>query len=254
MRDSLIFGIIPLPTLRYNLLRLLVCLLFPSILICRPGKGSGNGTRLHFGPAYGFYRLNKNHAVDPVQRMSLVAGFRREFRVDRSYRSYLSFGFDYFLHGVNFRSYYFQPDSLRIYDKTYPYKYSLFVQELCLPVQFKYLFQREDNSLFSPYATAGYQFRMLLPGKLKVTRDGELITNESPDMKFRHHLLGERINAAVTAGLGWQRSSFNKKGGSFFVELNFRYGFSQYYIDADYTPSSLYINSTHLQLLIGLKF
>lgn len=219
-----------------------------------PGKHYGNGIRLSIGPCIGFYTINKNHATSPQQRLSAIIGFRKEFKVGRDYRTFFLVGVDYFLHGLNFKSYYFKPDSLKLYDKSFKYDYTLLINELNLPVQFKYLLKRADNSLFSPYVSIGYHLRFLLPSSLKVTQDGQLIKSDNPDLKFKTPFLYNKINSFVSASVGFQKNSLSNSKGSFFVELNFRYGFSPYYFETDYSPTSLYINSTHLSLQLGLKF
>ncbi|MCE3227555.1 MAG: hypothetical protein K0S32_2106, partial [Bacteroidetes bacterium] len=45
-----------------------------------------------------------------------------------------------------------------------------------------------------------------------------------------------------------------KSRGSFFMELNARYGFSPYFFQEDYTASSMFMNSVHLSLFMGFKF
>jgi hypothetical protein len=237
-----------------HILLVLLILLCGQDLFSQRNKRSGSGTRILFGPVIGFYAVNQHHAVDPTQKPSIIIGFRREQRVDREYKSYLLFGIDYFMHGLNFRSYFFAPDTLKLYDKSFGYSYSLTIHELNLPIQYKYLFNREDNSLFSPYVIAGYHLRYLLTSNLRVTQNGNSVKNDSPEMKFRTSLFHEHINAFVSAGIGWQKNNLTASKGSFFVELNYRYGFSQYYFEADYAASSLYLNSTHLSLQLGLKF
>jgi hypothetical protein len=225
-----------------------------SLSKANPPKHGGSGNQLHFGPVIGFYTINPKHAKNPVAKMSAFAGFNREVRLDRSYRGFFSFGIDYFFHGVNFRSYYFKPDSVQLYDKSFGYNYSLLIHELNLPLQLKYLFKRADNSLFSPYVVMAYHLRYLLPAHLRVTQNGSEVTTDAPELKFKTPFLNEKINSFVSAGVGWQKNSISTSGGSFFVELNFRYGFSPYYFKTDYSPSSLYINSMHLSLELGFKF
>lgn len=217
-------------------------------------KKSGNGNRIGFGPVIGFYSINRNHAVNARQKMSALIGFKREQRIGREYKTYFLFGIDYFFHGLNFRSYYFNPDTLKLYDKSFPYTYSLFIHELNLPIQFKYLFKREDNSLFSPYIAAGYHLRYLLPCNLKILENGTEITNDDPELKFKNAILNDRLNSFVSIAVGWQKNSLTSSRGSFFAELNFRYGLSAYYFETDYSATSLYINSTHLNLQLGFKF
>lgn len=217
-------------------------------------KRSGNGNRIYFGPVVSLYSINKNHAVNPVQKISGVVGFKREQRLGRDYRTFFLVGCEYFFHGVNFRSYYFPPDTVQLYDKSFGYTYTLFIHELNLPLQVKYLFKREDNSLFSGYVVAGYHLRYLMPGTLKVKQNGSKVMDDNPDLKFKNALLYNKINSFVSLGIGWQKNSLSSSRGSFFVELNCRYGFSPYYFESTYAPSSLYINAVHISLQLGSKF
>jgi hypothetical protein len=217
-------------------------------------KRSGNGNRIYIGPTLNFYTLNKNHAINPSQKASALFGFKREQNLGRDYKTFLLIGIDYFFHGLNFRSYYFEPAALKLYDRSFAYNYSLFIHELNLPVQVKYLFKRGDNSLFSSYILAGYHLRYLLPGTVKITQNGTKIKDDVPDLKFKNALLNDKCNAFVSLGFGWQKNSLSSSKGSFFAELNCKYGFSGYSFTADYAASSLYINGVHLSLQLGTKF
>jgi hypothetical protein len=123
-----------------------------------------------------------------------------------------------------------------------------------VPIHFKYLFNRADNNLFSPYAIIGYNIRCLLLANLNITQDGNRIKNENIDLKFKNPLLWNKLNASMRAGFGWQKNSVTNSKGNFFVELNFIYGFSPYYFQTDYSASSLFMNSKHVSLHLGLKF
>jgi hypothetical protein len=227
---------------------------FSSPFTSSPGKKSGNSTRINFGPVIGFYSFATKHATNPVRKMSVVFGFKREQRVDRSYKVFFLFGFDYFLHGLNFKSYYFKPDTIKLYDKSFDYAYSLFIHEMNFPLQVKYLFKSSDNSLFSPYVAISYHLRYLAFANLSVTQSGSVVRKDSPELKFRSPFITDRINSFVSLSLGWQKNGFRSSAGRFFAEVNFRYGFSPFYFETDYSATSLYINSAHLGLLLGLKF
>lgn len=241
--------------IRHSTVIFVLLLLSPFLLLSQSSKKkAGNGTRVYFGPVIGFYQINTHHAASPSQKMSVTAGFKREQHVGRDYKTFFLFGIEYFFHGLNFKSYYFDPDTFKIYDKSFAYNYSLFVHEINLPLQVKYLFKREDNSLFSPYVIAGYHLRYLFPGVLKISRDGNEVRTDSPELKFKTPLLVNQMNAFVSLGIGWQKNSLSASKGSFFVELNYRYGFSPFYFETDYSASSLYISGSHLNLQLGLKF
>ncbi|MBL7901065.1 MAG: hypothetical protein JNK73_03645 [Bacteroidia bacterium] len=219
-----------------------------------PNTHFGSRVRLHLGPALGFYTINPNHAAEPKQKFNFLIGLNKEFSLSRDYKSFLLVGVDYFFHGLGFKSYYFPPDTLQLYDKNFEYDYSLQVNELQLPVQFKYLFKPEHNSLFSPYLCVGYHLRYLMPSKLKVSYYGNVKKEEEAELKFKTPLFDDQLNAAVSLSLGWQKNSLASSKGSFYVEANLRYNFSPYYFEKEYAASSLYINSTHLIFQLGIRF
>lgn len=217
-------------------------------------KKSGNGTRLQIGPVVSLYTINTKHAINPQQKMSALFGFKREQRLDREYRSFLLIGIDYSLQGINFDSYYFSPDTLQLYDKSFAFQYSLYMHELSLPIQFKYLMKRADNSLFSSYVIAGYHLKYLLPANLKVSQYGNEILTDQVEMKYRTVFPVEQLSSALSVGFGWQKNSINSSKGNFFAELSVRFNFTSFYFETPYSASSLYMNATQLFFLIGLKF
>jgi hypothetical protein len=231
-------------------------LLFSVVLLhgfARDG-GKGNGGLFYFGPAVGFYTINLKHATQPFPRASLLAGYKREIRMDRDYRSFLNIGIEYFFHGLNFKSYYFRPDTIKLYDKSFRYNYGLYVHELVFPLQYKLLLTRADNSRFSPYLIFGYHLRVLLSAELTVTESGNTVKRDSPKLLFRTPFIGEQVNSYVSIGAGFQKNNLSSVGGAFFTEINLRYGFSEWTLIKNYAPASLWIGNTHLFLIIGAKF
>lgn len=210
---------------------------------------------MSLSPTLSFYSINTNHSRNPFPHLALDFGFKKEFRVGNEYKTSVLVGVDYFFQGLSFQSYYFKPDSIKIYDKSFGYTYSLFIHEIDLPVQFKYLFKREDNSLFSPYIALAYHLRYLLPGTLTVSENGQVVKRDALNLSFKNPLISHKLNAFVSLSAGWQMSNLhNSSKGSFFVEVNLKYGFSQYSFQTDYSASSLYINAVHLGLVLGVKF
>jgi hypothetical protein len=217
-------------------------------------KNPGKSVRLSFAPIVSFYSINLNHAKNPVQRMSGVFSFKKERRFGRDYKTFFLYGVEYFFHGISFQSYYFKADSLKLYDKNFAYKYSLFMHEIDIPLQVKYSFNRENNRLFSGYAVIGYHLRYLLPGTLKVTQNGNLIKADGLDLKFKTPFIDKKINSFLCVGLGWQKNNTASSKSGFFMELNYRYGFSLYYFESSYSATSLFMNGSHLSLQLGIKF
>ncbi len=239
--------------LRY--LILFICVSLKSFCIHFPPAGTNaRGYRFIFGPSIGFYSINKNHAQLSSPKMSALIGFRKEVRCDRQFRTFFLFGVDYFFHGLNFKSYYFKKDSLKLYDKDFAYDYSVIIQEINVPMHVKYSFNRENNSLFSPYVMIGYHLRFLLPAQINVSQNGNSIKKSTEDLDFKNSLFGKKVNCFLSASIGWQKNAINHSKVGFVLEANYRYGFSQYSFQTDYSASSLYINGSHLSFLLGLNF
>jgi len=243
----------------FKSITLLIAILFASYMTAgvRPPKKDekrGKGVRLGFGPMLGFYSVNKNHSKAVVPKTGVIVSFRKETRFGRDYKTFFLWGVDYMFHGLTFQSYYFATDSLKLYDKKFTYKYALYVQEINVPFQVKYALRRENNSLFSPFFMIGYHLRCMLPGNLKVTQNGKEIIKDNPQIKFKNFIGTEQLNAFLSASFGFQKNSTGSKKGGFFVELNYRYGFSPFYFSTNYAANSLFINSSHVMLLMGIKF
>jgi hypothetical protein len=210
--------------------------------------------RFGFGPSIGFYSVNLNHSSGARPRASLQVNLKRQFRMDREHKNFLLIGLDYMFHGITFNSYYFQNDSLQLYDKNFAFRYSLFMQEASIPIEYKYSFKPENNSLYSAYFMFGYRLRYLFPLSVNVTENGNSVSVNSEALYFVNPFIFKKMNSAIHTAFGFQRNGVGGSDFNFFIELNYRYNFSPYYFKTDYSASSLIFNSQHLSLQLGLKF
>lgn len=217
-------------------------------------KSKENYTRLGIAPVIGFYSLNTKHAISPKARMSFSAFMKREWSMDRSNKLFFSVGAEYFLHGINYRSYYFSQDTLQLYDQSFEYSYRLYVHELNAPIQVKLAFNSTTNSLFTPYVSFGYHLRYLAVANLEVEKDGEFVQSDRVDLKFRNPFLSKKVNSFLSLSLGFQSNRTRSSSVTFFAEASFRYGFSPYSFKQNYSASAVYINSQHLSFNIGIGF
>lgn len=212
-------------------------------------------TRLSISPVLGFYSLNKNHAKGGKQKMSFSASFKAEIRLTKHYRDFLLVGVEYMYHGVNFNSYFFYSDSLRLYTPNrMHYTYNLTMHEIDFPILVKHSFEKESNSIFSKYIFAGYNFRWLASNQLTVDDAGaEVYTNSQEKVTFKSPTFNPKNSAFMTIGAGFQRNAPNKNK-AVFAEVQFKYGLSPIYIQNNYTPSSLYVNGHFVYITVGIKF
>lgn len=220
----------------------------------REKGGRERYTRFGIAPVVGFYSLYTKHAVSAKARMSFSTFLKREQSVDRSNRLFFSYGFEYFIHGLTYRSYYFDQDTLQLYDESFLYSYRLNVHELNFPLQAKLTFNSTSNSLFSPYVCVGYHLRYLAVANLDIEQDGNFINGDRVDLKFRTPFLSKKINSFVGLSLGFQSNRTRSNSLTFFAEIQYKYGFSQYSFKQNYSASAVYINSQHLSFNIGVAF
>ncbi|MDF2447673.1 MAG: hypothetical protein K0R26_177 [Bacteroidota bacterium] len=210
-------------------------------------------TRIGFSPVLNFYKTNKNHATKARPKMSFNVSLKEEIRLDRHNRSFLLIGAEYFHHGLSFNSYFFFKDSLQLYTADrLKYKYSLTLQELNFPLQIKHSFQKETNAIFSSYVFAGYCYRLILAGQLKVEDNGSGLTNINKMFKFKNPAFSASGNSFLCAGAGIQKNT-PLRHNAVYAELQFRYGLSPFYFQEPFSASGMYINSHCLLLTVGFK-
>ncbi len=233
---------------------LCIILLSTALVVGQSNSSRDAYTRFGIAPVVGSYKLTSHHAVNAKARMSFSAFIKREKSVDRSNRAFLSAGFEYLLHGVSYRSYYFDQDTLQIYDGKMGYIYRLNIGELNVPLQAKLTFKSTTNSLVTPYISVGYHLRYIMNTNLKVDQDGVQIKDEFVHLKFKNPLVQERFNSFVGFNFGVQNHRTRSNSVTIFLELSYRYGFSPYYFQTKYSASSVYLNSQHIALNLGIGF
>lgn len=185
--------------------------------------------------------------------MSGVFSIRHEIKLDRNNKLFFLYGAEYLVHGMNFKSYYFKPDSLPLYTGKFNYSYGLYMHEAHIPLQLRLSFKNEKNAVVSPYALIGYQLRYITFTQVQVSQNGNVFVKETADMQFKNKLITSKLNSGITLTFGLQRNPLNS-GVNPFVEVNWRYGFSPYSFQKSYAPNSLYMNNSFLGLNLGLRF
>lgn len=216
-------------------------------------KGPIVKTRISVSPVIGLYKPNKNHTSSPKQKMAYCISVKEEIRLTKSHKGFFMVGVDYMYHGVNFNSYYFSEDSLHFYNKKMDATYDLIVHEVSVPIQFKYSFQKEYNTILSSYVFGGYAFRYLAANNLQVDYNGAEMKNGNTDLSFKISPIKKNMNSFLNAGIGIQKNFQKTRKNAVFAELQFKYSLSPFFINESFAPSSLYISNHFLLLTVGIK-
>ncbi len=210
-------------------------------------------TRIGFSPVVGLYKANKSHTSSTKPKMSFNISLKEEIRLDRHNLNFLMVGAEYMLHGVSFNSYYFYSDSLQLYTpERMRYKYNLTIHELDFPIQLKHSFQKETNTIFSSYIFAGYCYRWIFEGHLKVDEDGNELVNKYEAYKFKSPAFNPVNSSFFNFGAGFQKNT-PLRHNAVYAELQLRFGLSPFYFNESFAPSSMYTSSHFILLTVGVK-
>lgn len=209
-------------------------------------------TRIGISPVIGLYSVNKNHASGARQKMAFNVSVKEEIRLNRHNTTFLLIGAEYMMHGLNYNSYYFYEDSLKLYNGRMNARYGIVIHEADFPVQLKYSFSKETNSIVSGYMFAGYCYRWVVASNMKVAQDGNEMINKPANLKFKLPAFNPYCSSFLNAGFGVQRNT-HLTHNAVFAELQFRYSLSPLYINESFAPSSMYMNGHFIMLTVGFK-
>ncbi len=232
---------------------LYVCLVLLSIpVLSQEKKERRHYLRIAGGPVLSFYQNNKYHTNDSKPRYAVYGAIFDECRLSKDFA--VMTGLEYAYHGLTFNSYYLAPGYQYLYNGNYDYNYRLILQEARLNLLAKQVIGIETRNIVTGYTACGIVMRYLLKSDLLVTsnKSGEELFSGKPDISFEHDLFRKNMAMAVKFVAGAQRNFF-KSHRAFFFETCFTFSLSRFYLKESFTPSSLYINGSFLQLGLGVK-
>lgn len=209
-------------------------------------------TRIGISPVIGLYQSNLNHSFGARQKMALSLSLKEEIRLDHQNRCFLMCGAEYLWHGVNFKSYYFYVDSIKLYHGAMSAVYDLTIHEVNVPLQLKYSLKKETNSIFSSYVVAGYCYRYIVASQLRVANNGNPVIHQSEKLTFKIPALNSASSSFLTIGGGVQKN-IHSNHRAIFAELQCRYALSPFYFNESFAPTSMYISSHFMYLTVGFK-
>lgn len=209
-------------------------------------------TRISVSPVISIYKPNKHHTSNTSQKKAFCFSIKEEIRLTPENKDFLFVGIEYMLHGLNFNSYYFYDDSLKLYNTNMNYNYKLILHEVDFPIQLKHSFQKETNAIFTSYVYAGYCYRWMIKNNLIVENNGTELINKSENIIFKSPAFNPINSSFLSVGIGFQKN-MPLHYRAIFAELQFKYGLSPFYFHENFTPNNLYISSHFLNFTIGYK-
>jgi len=238
---------------KYKLYLVLVLLLIGNITFAQEKKKERKYfTRVVAGPVLSFYQNNAFHTNDSRPRYAFFGAVYEEIKMNKDFT--FTPGLEYAHHGLSFNSYYLAPGHQYLYDGNFDYNYRLIMQEMRLNLLFKQVIGIETRNLITGYTSCGYVLRYLFRSNLHVTSNlnGAELFDDKPHIEFEHPVFGKKTASAVKFIAGAQRNFF-KTHRAFFFECSFTLSLSRFKLRESFTPSSLNINGSFLQLGLGVK-
>jgi hypothetical protein len=143
-------------------------------------------------------------------------------------RCYVDIGIEILQDGVSFNSYYFAPGASFLYDGVEPYSHDISMNEIQVPVLFKFPLGPLDRKYRSIYMTVGGKFRYISYTNSTVTNDsnGYLKFEGEKDVTSLYKLFSPFGSSILEISMGYQRNTMKKIKRGWYMNLEYDYGIS----------------------------
>ncbi len=186
-------------------------------------------TSIDAGVVFGFTGVSgiyTNYVNNLSAKTGYTFGLIEEIPVQK--RSYVDIGIEILQDGVSFNSYFFSFDGSSIYNGVEPYTHNVTMNEIQVPILFKFPLGPTDRKLRSIYMTAGVKFRYISFTNSTVTNDstGYLTWEGEKDVTSLYKMFSPFGNAIAEMSIGYQRNARKKKRRGWYMNLEYNYGLS----------------------------
>jgi hypothetical protein len=234
-----------------------VLCLIPFFIFCQTHKRTGDPKNFYMrvlgGPAIGFYNNNNLHASNTRPGTAFYAGVLEEVHLFDNL--YASAGLEYQYYSFAFNSYYMVAGAQNLYNQKFDYNYNLNVQEGRLNLLMRLTSGTELSKPLTAYIEGGYVLRYLINTQMKVTSslNNAVLFDGTTHPSFDGTMLKNNFSSGLKVNVGIQHN-FLRSHRAWFIQISYMQGLARFLIKEDFTPASLYLKSSFLQLGLGFKF
>ncbi|HTA27486.1 MAG TPA: hypothetical protein VK809_06850 [Bacteroidia bacterium] len=181
------------------------------------------------GLVFGFASVSgiyTHYASGISTSMGYTFGLIEEIPIQK--RSYIEAGIEILEDQVKFNSYFFVPGASFLYDNNLVYFHDIVMNEIQVPVLYKFPLSPTDRKNRSIYATFGAKFRFISYSNSSVTNDsnGYLVYQGQKDVSFLYKLFSPFGSPIFEASIGYQRNTKKKRKRGWYMNLEYNYGLS----------------------------
>lgn len=236
-----------------------VCCFFTAILFnqtvfCQDKKDKFLQFAIYAGPGLSIYSINTKHADDLKNKPTFNAGFKLLFLMNKS--TYFFTSIQILTHGNSFNSYYFADSTLKLYDKTYNYKYDSKFNDFSINAGLRYKFTENHQTKSKIYGELGCILKQRIGGLLDVSSIsyGNSVYYDTPGNNFSIGKNSNKNAFGVLLASGFDKN-FRDKKSAWFVEINFQYCINRFdFIKKEEFPEDIFQNERFLLLNTGIRF
>ena len=210
-------------------------------------------TRVYGGPVIATYRNNDNYTANSRGRAAANLGVRFEYRLGP--QAGLGPAVEYVTHGLRFDSYFFHPGQHAMYDRSFPYTHTVRIQELHVPVIFKYNFLKENEKTHNSNIMVGWGYRYMFSSRSTVIASGadRLTWDDRIDTEMEYSLLGRKGGAMLITGMGAEKN-YQVSKTSIYAELLLKYTLTRWRYSTNGEAAPFYIKNSFIAINFGYKF
>lgn len=186
-------------------------------------------TSIDAGIVFGFASvpgIYANYVNGVSASVGYTFGLVEEIPVQK--RCYIDVGIEILQDGLSFNSYFFAPGASFLYDGTEVYTHTISMNEIQVPVLFKFPLGPLDRKYRSIYMTMGAKFRYISYTNSVVTNDstGFLVWAGEKDVTSLYRIFSPFGSSIFEMSIGYQRNTRKKIRRGWYMNLEYNYGLS----------------------------
>ncbi len=143
-------------------------------------------------------------------------------------RSYIDAGVEILSEGVSFNSYFFEPGYSFLYDGNLNYAHNISMNEIQVPILYKFPLGPTDRKNRCIYMTAGWKWRYISYTYTAITDNssGNLVWSGERDITSLYKIVGDYGSSVFEISIGYQRNTKKKRKRGWYMNLEYNYGLS----------------------------
>ena len=228
----------------------------PFFIFCQAQKAGAPKkiySKVTIGPAICFYGNNNFHTSNTRPGAAFYGTFTEEGHIIDNI--YASAGLEYQYSSMSFNSYYMAPGYQYLYNQKYDFNYTLNMHETRLNILMRLTSGTELTKPYTAYIEGGYVLRYLMNTNMKVVSDlnNQVLFDGTTHTNFIGNTIKNSCSSGLKVSAGIQHN-FLKSHRAWFIQISYMQGLARFLVHESFTPASIYIKTSYLQLGLGYKF